>query len=227
MTLIHNTLYTRVVQPGDPITGQHKGYARPDTAPVVRRNPDISPLIAALDTVLTVNPGAWSANPPANLTYQWYRGATPISLATGTQYTIVSADLFEDITCQETATNSEGSATASSNIVVPVDEILPPVSHMYSYTAPANATVPAYGCIVHGTNTINKLNVHHFDLDGNDMTAGIATITTGDKVSLNDTVYDVIAPTLLDGSGLFSYITIDPTTQKQPGVYSVRAWRES
>jgi hypothetical protein len=104
-------------------------------------------------------------------------------------------------------------------------EILPPVSLTYSYITPPTAIAPVSGEIVHGDNVINKLNVSHLDLNGHDVSASIGQITTGDKVAVGSTVYDVVAPTLA-GSG-FSYITIDPAIQKQPGVYPVRAWREA
>jgi hypothetical protein len=103
--------------------------------------------------------------------------------------------------------------------------VLPPVSLIYSYITPANAIAPAPGEIVHGTNTINKLNVSHVDLDGDDISANVGQVTTGDRVSIGDTVYLVVEPTVADGSGTFSYITIEPEVQKQPGIYPVRAWR--
>jgi hypothetical protein len=105
-------------------------------------------------------------------------------------------------------------------------QILPPVPHSYSYITPATAAAPAAGEIVHGDNVINKLNVAHLDLDGNDIGPVIGQITTGDFVSVGATVYNVVAPTLADASGTFSYITIEPEVQKQPGVYPVRAWRD-
>lgn len=103
--------------------------------------------------------------------------------------------------------------------------ITPPVQLIYSYETPASGAAPAPGSIVHADNLLNKLAVNHLDLNANDITANVGQITTGDKVAIGPTVYDVIAPTVLDGSGLFSYITIDPATQRQPGVYPVKAWR--
>jgi hypothetical protein len=101
--------------------------------------------------------------------------------------------------------------------------ITPPVQLIYSYVTPPTAVAPVAGEIVHGTNVINKLNVSHLDLNGIDVSASIGQITTGDRISVGSTVYDVVAPTVA-GAG-FSYITVEPAVQKQPGVYPVKAWR--
>jgi len=53
--------------------------------------------------VLTAVPGTWMAA-GATVTYQWYRSGTAISGATGTTYTIVSADLGKTLTVKVTAT---------------------------------------------------------------------------------------------------------------------------
>jgi len=70
--------------------------------------------------VLTVQPGTWLGSP--TLSYQWYSssdGTTwePISGATNTVYTIQPSDLGLKIHVVETATNSLGSATATSGAV--------------------------------------------------------------------------------------------------------------
>ncbi len=101
--------------------------------------------------------------------------------------------------------------------------ILPIVEHLYSYETPAVGAAPAVGSIVHASNVINKLAVSHTDLDGNSIAATIGQITTGDTVAIGGTHYTVIAPTVADTG--FSYITISPSTQKQPGIYPVKAWR--
>jgi hypothetical protein len=101
--------------------------------------------------------------------------------------------------------------------------ITPPVQLMYSYETPPTAVAPANGEIIHGNNILNKLNVSWIDLNGVDVSASIGAITTGDTVAIGGTHYEVIAPTVA-GAG-FSYITVSPSTQKQPGVYPVKAWR--
>src|SRR5690625_4479416 len=78
-----------------------------------------------LGSVLTVSPGTWTGNPSPTFTYQWRRGTTDIASATGTTYTLVEADIGQTITCVVTATNSEGTETATSNPVGPVAGIAP------------------------------------------------------------------------------------------------------
>lgn len=102
-------------------------------------------------------------------------------------------------------------------------EPLVEVTLFYSYATPGVSVAPASGEIVHGGNTLNKLIVSHTDLNGVDVSASIGQITTGDFVSISETIYDVVAPTVADTG--FSYITVSPETQKQPGIYPVKAWR--
>jgi len=104
-------------------------------------------------------------------------------------------------------------------------QILPPVQLVYSYVVTPTAIAPNPGEIVHGNNILNKLNVSHTDINAHDISAAIGQVTTGDFVAIGPTVYEVIAPTVADAG--FSYITISPATQKQPGVYPVRSWRDS
>lgn len=66
--------------------------------------------------------GDWTGSPIITFTYQWYRGATPIIGATFNYYDLVEADAGNttNITCQVTATNIYGSATATSNVVAQI-----------------------------------------------------------------------------------------------------------
>jgi hypothetical protein len=68
------------------------------------------------DTVARVV-GTWGGNPAPTFTYQWKRDGSNISGATGTTYTTVSADVGTALTVTETATNSEGSASATSSAI--------------------------------------------------------------------------------------------------------------
>lgn len=68
---------------------------------------------ATLGTTLTAYHGDWN-NEPTAFTYQWNRTGTPISGATGKTYTLVSADQTHPITVTVTASNSAGSASATS-----------------------------------------------------------------------------------------------------------------
>lgn len=86
------------------------------------------PTITGTPTVgqtLSSTVGTWTGNPAPTYTRQWRRGATDIAGATGTTYTLVEADVGQTITCVVTATNSEGSNTATSNEVGPVAGIAP------------------------------------------------------------------------------------------------------
>jgi hypothetical protein len=82
--------------------------------------PSISGL-TPIGSVLTCNPGEWSGTPTPSITYQWRRGSSNISGATGSTYTTQAADQDQAVTCRVTATNIVGSANAvSSNSIVPL-----------------------------------------------------------------------------------------------------------
>ena len=69
---------------------------------------------------LTVDDGTWSGTPPFTFTHQWLRcdatGASCATVpgATGTAYTLVSADVGSTMRVAVTATNSAGSAQSTS-----------------------------------------------------------------------------------------------------------------
>lgn len=71
-------------------------------------------------SVLTVSNGTWSGTPTPTFTYQWKRGGTT-NIGTGVNtYTTVAGDETFNITCVVTGTNSQGSASATSNSFGPV-----------------------------------------------------------------------------------------------------------
>lgn len=85
----------------------------------------VAPVISGTQVVgssLSSTTGTWTGTPLINYTYQWYRGATLISGATSSSYTLVQADAgnTSNITCQVTATNAIGSATATSNTLAQI-----------------------------------------------------------------------------------------------------------
>lgn len=84
---------------------------------------------------LSASTGTWTGIPTPTFTYQWYRGSsTVISGATSSTYTLVEADIGNQIKVRVTATNAAGSAFAESNLtasisgVAPVNTSLPTIS---------------------------------------------------------------------------------------------------
>jgi hypothetical protein len=66
--------------------------------------------------VLTCSQGTWSGGTPQTFVFDWRRDGVATG-ATGTTYTVVSADEGHALTCRVTATNSAGSASADSSAV--------------------------------------------------------------------------------------------------------------
>lgn len=78
----------------------------------------VAPVISGattLGSVLSTTNGTWTAKPAATFTYQWKRNGSNIIGATNSTYTLVNEDGATNITCQVTATNDFGSASATSN----------------------------------------------------------------------------------------------------------------
>lgn len=75
--------------------------------------------MGVVGTVLTLLPGSWRGLQPITLSYQWTRDGTNIAGATTTSYTLVAADVpGHVITCVETATNTQGTASAPAYVPV-------------------------------------------------------------------------------------------------------------
>jgi hypothetical protein len=96
---------------------------------------------------LTAHTGTWSGSTPITYGYQWKRcdgagaNCTNISGATATTYTLVSADVDATIIVAVTATNTTGSAAASSGATAVV-----------TAAAPVNTAVPVIsGAAADGT----------------------------------------------------------------------------
>jgi acid phosphatase type 7 len=89
-------------------------------APASTSRPTISGAAQDGET-LTADPGTWSGTVPITHGYQWQRcgpggdGCADISGATARTYTVTAADVDSTIRVAVTASNSAGSATASSN----------------------------------------------------------------------------------------------------------------
>lgn len=83
------------------------------SAPVNTSLPVISGTARAGQT-LSVSTGSWVGQPAPTYTYQWQEGTTNISGATSNTYALDLDDVGSTFRCIVTATNSEGSASATS-----------------------------------------------------------------------------------------------------------------
>jgi len=84
----------------------------------------VAPVLSGTPTVgqtLSCSTGTWLGTLPITYTYQWKRGVSNISGATSSTYTLVQADALQTITCDVTATNVVGSASATSNSIIAQD----------------------------------------------------------------------------------------------------------
>ncbi|WP_206377374.1 hypothetical protein [Sphingobium sp. TB-6] len=91
-------------------------YRRAAQAGTIPRN-TVAPAItgtAQVGQTLTVTNGTWAGN-SATYARQWRANGVNIGGATATTYVPVSGDVGKVITCVVTATNSTGSASATSN----------------------------------------------------------------------------------------------------------------
>lgn len=70
--------------------------------------------------IVTCSTGTWTGTPTITFAYQWKRNGSNIGSATNSTYTLVTADVSQSITCQVTATNGSGSASATSNTITPI-----------------------------------------------------------------------------------------------------------
>ena len=94
----------------------------------------VAPVIsgtAVVGQVLTSTTGTWSGIPTPTYSYQWKRGVTNVG-TNATTYTLVAADAGQSITCVVTATNSGGSANATSNALVTFDTIMDSQTNVYN-----------------------------------------------------------------------------------------------
>ena len=93
---------------------------------------------------LTLTPPQWASYPAASVTYQWWRTGSPSNVAipgaTGTTYTIQSADVGRYIYVEATISNGSNAVISVSNLVGPATA---------APEAPVNAVAP----VVSGTPT--------------------------------------------------------------------------
>jgi len=97
----------------------------------IRPEPEVPPSVtgtAGVGQTLTCKTGIWKGKPPPMFTFQWLRDGTPIAAATGSTYAVEPADEGHRLTCDVTASNSEGSATAESSNGIAVTPPQPTVA---------------------------------------------------------------------------------------------------
>jgi hypothetical protein len=95
---------------------------RSETVPTNSAEPTITYVHPIkIGMILTGNKGTWNGTAPLNYAYQWLRcddnglNCKTITNATGTTYTLVSADANHTIRLDVTASNADGKATARAN----------------------------------------------------------------------------------------------------------------
>jgi hypothetical protein len=84
-------------------------------SPPANTTPPVLSGTATVGSTLTTSDGTWTGNPGPTFAYQWKRNGSAISGATDNAYVLVTADAGTQITCTVTASNSQGSASATSN----------------------------------------------------------------------------------------------------------------
>jgi hypothetical protein len=94
---------------GSPLDPNTPPWAQ--TAPVNNTPPAITGT-ATVGNTLTCSTGAWTFG--GGYTYQWKRGGTNIAGATTASHLVVVGDKTFALTCTVTATNTKGSASATS-----------------------------------------------------------------------------------------------------------------
>src|SRR5207302_939161 len=72
---------------------------------------------AEVNESLTCLHGAWSGAPKPALSVQWLRNGSPIGGASESSYTVTGEDRGASVSCRVTASNREGSSSASSKPV--------------------------------------------------------------------------------------------------------------
>lgn len=95
-------------------------FSNPLVSPVNTVLPVISGT-ATVGSTLSSTTGTWAGTAPITYTYQWKRSGSNIASATSSTYLLVQADATFNITCEVTATNIVGSASATSNSLTILD----------------------------------------------------------------------------------------------------------
>jgi hypothetical protein len=92
---------------------------------------------------VTCSTGTWTGTPTITYAFQWKRNGSNIGSATSSTYVLVKADVSQSITCQVTATNGSGSASATSNTITPIAAVDPDAQAFITAAAIRNPTQQA------------------------------------------------------------------------------------
>lgn len=192
------------------------------TAPVNLTSPVISGTNVVGQTLNTTN-GTWSGSPSPTFTYQWKRDGSNISSATLATYVLVEEDADTSLTCEVTATNPLGSASATSNTLYIFTAEYKAVldrGTALSYTLPTTANQQKQNKLLKSMKADGswaKLDVFYvFAVDNN--ASAFATLNWKNPNSNQSTL--VNSPTFTNnagftGNGTSSYIdtNFNPSTQ--------------
>lgn len=102
---------------------------------------------ALTGSLLTAVQGLWTADPEPTFTYQWNRDGSPITSATDQTYSLTSSDTGHVISVTETATNTAGSASATSADTATVTEPDPPYAPFLVATPVVTGTAVVGGTL--------------------------------------------------------------------------------
>jgi hypothetical protein len=99
--------------------GQHGSSTPPPPSGPTNISPPVISGTPQVGQTLTASDGTWTGS-PTSFADQWLLGGSPISGATGATFVPVTADIGGLISVQVTATNANGSSSATSAAVGPV-----------------------------------------------------------------------------------------------------------
>ena len=138
-------------------------WATPTLTPTAPTNNTL-PVVTGIPTVgetLETTSGTWSGYPTPSFQYQWVRGAsTNIPLANSTLYQLQDADLGTTVKCTVTATNTAGSASATSAATANIAAGPPQApTGVTAVAGNAQATVSFTAPVITGGSTITGYTV--------------------------------------------------------------------
>ena len=182
----------------------------------------VAPVISgstSLGSVLTSTTGTWTGDAPITYSYQWKRNGIDIGGATSSTYTIVVADSAANLTCQVTATNAAGFASAVSNTIT-----------AQTFTAPVNTVAPTITGTAQegqtltcstGTWTGNPTPTYAYQWKRNNVNIGSATNSTyllvsadvGQSIKCTVTATNGVGSVNADSNTVTPTAAVDPDAQ--------------